>query len=239
MLDMKIYEKKTNAKIIRKLTSQNIKKKSSAKDILYLLDDMKNFSEINNIPICKIEVINFISNLINDSQYKNILEIGTAIGYFAIHIQMLSSAKITTIELSKKMFSIAQKNIKKAKKNNKIKLILGEANEILTNLKNKYLKYFDLIFIDAAKSQYKKYFLNSVDLLKPSGVIICDNILFRGMVNENNKINKRYKTIVKNMKLFLEFLTKNKDFNTTIVPISDGLSISYKINKTSNKYLLN
>ena len=90
-------------------------------------------------------------------------------------------------------------------------------------------KKYDIIFIDAAKGQYEHYFNKSALLLNKSGLIIADNVLYRGMVAQYDVIPRRQKTLVKKLDLFLKNISKDKRFNTTIIPIGDGLSISVKL----------
>ena len=134
-----------------------------------------------------------------------------------------SQAKITTIELSEEMANIARDNFEKYNAN--INLINDDAKKALTNLN----QGFDFVFIDANKSNYKFYF-DYVDknLLNDGGVIICDNILFRGEVCNDDLIEKRKITIVKRLRKFLAYITSRNDYITSIIPIGDGISISCK-----------
>lgn len=185
--------------------------------------ELREFAKANNVPIMKTETKEFLKTLVSISKPKSILEIGTAIGYSSLVFSKYSDANITTIELSNKMANIAKDNFKRYGKN--INLINDDAEKALTTLN----QGFDFVFIDANKSNYKFYF-DYVDkhLLNKGGIIVADNILFRGEVCNDDLIEKRKITIVKRLRNFLAYITKREDYKTSIVPIGDGLSISYK-----------
>lgn len=192
-----------------------------SEDMDYL--ELREYAEANNVPIMKTETKEFLKTLVSISKPKSILEIGTAIGYSSLVFSKYSDADITTIELSSEMANIAKDNFKKYGKN--INLINDDAEKALTTLN----QGFDFVFIDANKSNYKFYF-DYVDkyLLNKGGIIVADNILFRGEVCNDDLIEKRKITIVKRLRNFLAYITKSEDYKTSIVPIGDGLSISYK-----------
>lgn len=193
-----------------------------------LLEDMdflelRKFAEENSVPIMKVETKEFLKSLVKMKNPSSILELGTAIGYSSLVFDKYSQAKITTIELSEEMANIARENFKKYNAN--VNLINDDAKKALTKLN----QGFDFVFIDANKSNYKFYF-DYVDnnLLNDGGVIICDNILFRGEVCNDDLIEKRKITIVKRLRKFLAYITSMEDYITSIVPIGDGISISCK-----------
>lgn len=192
-----------------------------SEDMDYL--ELREYAEANNVPIMKTETKEFLKILVSISKPKSILEIGTAIGYSSLVFSKYSDADITTIELSSEMANIAKDNFKRYGKN--INLINDDAEKALTTLN----QGFDFVFIDANKSNYKFYF-DYVDkyLLNKGGIIVADNILFRGEVCNDDLIEKRKITIVKRLRNFLAYITKREDYKTSIVPIGDGLSISYK-----------
>ncbi len=182
--------------------------------------DLKNYGNDNNIPIMKLETKEFLKQLVIIQKPKNILEIGTAIGYSSLLFSKYTDASITTIEKSKKMYEIAKSNFKKYKKD--INIINMDAKKALNNIN----QGFDFVFIDANKSQYEYYFNKALSLLNKNGIIVCDNILFRGQITNDNIINKRDITIVKNLRKFLSHITNLDDYVTSIIPIGDGISIS-------------
>ena len=182
--------------------------------------DLKNYGNSNNIPIMKLETKEFLKTLVIIQKPKKILEIGTAIGYSSLLFSKYSDASITTIEKSEKMYEIAKSNFKKYKKD--INIINMDAKKALNNIN----QGFDFVFIDANKSQYEYYFNKALSLLNKNGIIVCDNILFRGQITNDNIVNKRDINIVKNLRKFLSYITNLDDYVTSIIPIGDGISIS-------------
>lgn len=193
------------------------------KDLL----EMEEFALSNNVPIIEPEVRNFLDMIIRIKNPKRILEIGTAIGYSAIVMKMASiDARITTIEIDEDNFLKAKENIERLGFNKDIHCILGDANEVLELLNEE----FDVIFIDAAKGQYVNFFEKSIDMLKDDGLLISDNILFRGMIAKEEYKHSRHRkiTIVKRLEEYIEILYNYKNLITSLVPIDDGMAITYK-----------
>lgn len=191
-----------------------------------LLLELESYAKENHVPIIQPEVAKLINVLGTLKKPKNILEIGTAIGYSAILMSgfLQKGGTITTIERYSKMVEIASENIERTGLTKTIKIIEGEAEEILPTLKDQY----DLIFIDAAKGQYLEFFNHCVKLLKPDGLLISDNILYKGMIATNELVIRRKKTIVKRMRDYLKYICGLKDFETSIIPIGDGVAVSVK-----------
>lgn len=182
--------------------------------------ELRNYGIENNIPIMKLETKEFLKSLVLISKPKNILEIGTAIGYSSLLFYKYSNANITTIEKSKEISEIAKANF--SKYNKKINLINMDAKKALNN----FNQGFDFVFIDANKSQYEYYFNESLKLLNENGLIVCDNILFRGEITNDDLINRRHITMVKNLRKFLSHITNLDDYVTSIIPIGDGISLT-------------
>lgn len=182
--------------------------------------ELRNYGIENNIPIMKLETKEFLKTLVLISKPKNILEIGTAIGYSSLLFSKYSNANITTIEKSKDISEIAKSNF--SKYNKKINLINMDAKKALNN----FNQGFDFVFIDANKSQYEYYFNESLKLLNENGLIVCDNILFRGEITNDDLINRRHITMVKNLRKFLSHITNLDDYVTSIIPIGDGISLT-------------
>ena len=161
---------------------------------------------------------------IKNHNVLNILEIGSAIGYSAI--LMASSSKdvmVTTIERDEARYMECLKNVKKCGMEKKINVVYQDALEL--NLSEE-LRY-DLIFIDAAKGQYTKFFEKYKNYLNPGGVIITDNIHFHGYVGESDKLDKgNLKSLVEKIESYVDFLKNNEEFDTVFKDIGDGLSIS-------------
>lgn len=187
---------------------------------------MEEYAEENYIPIIEPEVAQFLTVQLKSLKPNRILEIGTAIGYSALTFAKAldGNCNITTIERRADMIDLALKNIAKSNYGKNIKILQGEAEEILPTLKEKY----DLIFIDAAKGQYLEFFNEALKLLDSKGIIISDNVLFRGMVATDDLVIRRKKTIVKRLRSFLKYINEIEGYSSCIIPIGDGVALTYK-----------
>jgi predicted O-methyltransferase YrrM len=182
----------------------------------------------DHIPIMDPVGINFLMQLIRLNKPGKILEIGAAIGYSALRMnEAYPAASITTIEKDDVRYQQAVKNIANLNKESKIEIIHGDALEVLSKLGEDNASY-NCIFIDAAKGQYKRFFELSMPLLEEDGIIISDNVLFRGYVLDPNFEHPRYKKMVEKIRAYNEWLVNHPSFITTILPIGDGVAISYK-----------
>jgi len=188
--------------------------------MVHLLEE---YASKNNIPIMQKDGIEFLTNFIKENNIKNILEIGTAIGYSAIKMCLVSDdINVTTIERDRKRYDVAIENIKKFNLENRINAICADALDI--EISGNY----DLIFIDAAKAQSIKFFEKYEPLLNKNGFIITDNLDFHGLVNTNEKISRNLKQLVRKINNYIEFLKKNNNYETSFYKIGDGISISRK-----------
>lgn len=193
-----------------------------------VIKEMERYAEANNVPIIEHDSIQFIRKYIKLNDVKSILEIGTAIGYSAI---LMASVKpdvlVTTIERDDKRYREAVKNVNQCELDQQIEVVFNDALDV--NLVN---HKFDLIFIDAAKGQYIKFFEKFANYLNPGGVIITDNLKFHGLVNNKEKIeSKNVLGIVNKIEKYIEYLKDNEEFNTKFYDIGDGLSVSYRKNE--------
>ncbi|MCB0751447.1 MAG: O-methyltransferase, partial [Ignavibacteriae bacterium] len=171
-----------------------------------LLTEMEEFANHNNIPILEQISANFLEQLVRIYKPKSFLEIGTAIGYSTIRVSKISNNQtiIDTIELSKDSIKLAKKFFDKSGEQNKINLIEGNALNIIPTLQNKY----DFIFIDSDKKDYEELLYTSFEKLEKGGIILVDNLLWKGFIASKN-VPENYKTsteiIRKFNKLFLNF----------------------------------
>lgn len=187
--------------------------------------DLENYAHENNIPIMLSDGIEFLLKYIKENNIKNVLEIGSAIGYSAIRMSLVDKdIKVTTIERDEERYQEAIKNIGDFGLENQINIIFNDAFEV--ELDDKY----DLIFIDAAKSQYIKFFEKFKDNLNDNGVIISDNLNFHGLVHEDEKkLSRNVRGLVRKLNNYVEFLKNNKEFKTGFYDIGDGISISKRV----------
>lgn len=190
-----------------------------------LILEMENYAKENNVPIIEKESIAFIMKYIKANNIQNILEIGSAIGYSTILMATANTdVKVTTIERDETRYMECLKNVKKAELDKKINVVYQDALEV--NLSN---VSYDLIFIDAAKGQYKKFFEKFKHFLAPNGVIITDNLQFHGLVGKKETIeSKNLRALVDKIETYIEFLKENEEFETKFLEIGDGLSVSMR-----------
>ena len=194
---------------------------------------MEDYGIENNVPIIHKEVAQFLKVIIKSHNIKSILEVGTAIGYSAS--VMVESAgedsRVTTIERNEDMAQIAIENIKKLGYDENINLIKGDALEVLENIQGEY----DMIFLDAAKGHYDHFLNLCLKRLKVGGLLISDNVLFRGMVATNDLLIRRKITIVKRMRKYLENISNSENLETVILPIGDGVALTCKLGSDENE----
>ncbi|MDD2445227.1 MAG: O-methyltransferase [Clostridia bacterium] len=191
------------------------------------LKEIEDFALLNKIPILLPESRVVLQKLTKElKSNSNILEIGTAIGYSGC-LMLLNSPKsnLTTIEKNSNMVKIAKNNFKKLNLCSRVNILQGDATEILKDLNKKY----DFIFLDGSKSQYVHQLPFLINLMTDNAVIMADNVLFRGMVLAENPINKKYKTIINNLRKFIEEVKNNNNLKSEILNIGDGLMIIKKI----------
>lgn len=186
------------------------------------IEIIEKYAKDNNVPIMEHDGIEFLIKYIKEHNVKTILEIGTAIGYSAIRMALIDSdIRVVTIERDQNRYDEALKNISDIGLENQITPILNDAFDVVLNEK------FDLIFIDAAKAQYIKFFEKFKNNLSENGVIISDNLNFHGLTHGNHKnLSRNVKGLVRKINLYIEFLKDNKEFNTTFLDIGDGIAIS-------------
>ncbi len=184
---------------------------------------IKNYAKEENIPIMQDEGMEFLTSFIEKKQIKEILEIGTAIGYSAIMMANVSKdIHVTTIERDEERYLEALKNIKKCHLEDRITLIFNDALNVEINDK------YDLIFIDAAKGKNIDFFNKFETNLKEFGYIITDNMGFHGYVemNEEDITSKNILGIVRKIKDYIYFLENNMTYKTVIYKIGDGIAVT-------------
>ena len=189
-----------------------------------LINKMEEYAIKNSIPIMQKDGINFLCNYIKKNNVKTILEIGTAIGYSSIKMALLDDdINVVTIERDKERYQEAIKNIKEANLEDRIKVHLCDALDFKTSDK------FDLIFIDAAKAQYIKFFNQFSTNLNDNGTIVSDNLLFHGFVENIEQVrSKNLRQLVKKIIKYRKFLEDNTEYKTIFYEIGDGIAITKK-----------
>ena len=189
------------------------------------LEEIANRARKGYIPIIRDNTAQALINVCKEKNPKKILEIGTAIGYSGLLMLQNCQAFLYTIEKDEQRLAEAEKNFKLFGQEARVKLILDDALIALEKLCNDNEK-FDLIFLDGAKGQYIKYYPLIKKLLNHDGVLFTDNIYMHGMVKSEGKIAHKHRSMVVNLRKYIELLKNDKDFTTNFYDIDDGYSIS-------------
>ncbi len=187
------------------------------------LEKIKEKALEEHIPIIMDDTLEVVDKILTKLKPKKILEIGTAVGYSAMCFSeyLLEGGKIDTIERDEERIAEAKENIKKVGVAEKINIYEGDAVEILPTLNEKY----DMIFIDAAKGKYPFFLKEALRMLNEGGVILADNILYKGYVmSDYNKHKQR--TAVRNLREYIHDVTSNPNLETEILEVGDGLAIT-------------
>lgn len=187
------------------------------------LDKIKNRALEEHIPIIMDDTLQTIRTYLENKKVDRFLEIGTAVGYSAIcFTEFLSdNGRIDTIERDKERVKEAKINIKNMNLENTIRIYEGDALEILPELNEKY----DVIFIDAAKGQYLKYLKNALRLINKRGIIIADNVLFKGRVLSDYN-EHRHRTATNRLREYLKIINEDERLDSHLFKIGDGVAVS-------------
>lgn len=178
-----------------------------------------------HIPIIMDDTLEVIAKILTEVKPKNILEIGAAVGYSAMCFSeyLQEGGRIDTIERDEERIAQAKENFVKVGVEDKIKLYEGDAVEILPTLSGNY----DVVFIDAAKGKYPFFLEQALRMLNDKGVIIADNVLYKGYVmSDYNKHKQR--TAVRNLREYIARVNEDANLDTEILEVGDGLAVSYK-----------
>ena len=188
------------------------------------LKSLREYAEKNDIPIIKPDAEMLIKNLVEKYKPQKILEIGTAIGYSAYVMLSCGSntSKIYTIEIDEQRFFMAKQNLKELKVSDRAVCYLGDAKEILQNITGSY----DMIFVDGPKGQYIHFLPYLLKVLNIGGLLVCDNVLYRGLVDGKVKMRRKSLTMITNLREFIENISTDKRLETEIFDIGDGVSVS-------------
>ena len=193
------------------------------------LNKLEEWALENGVPIIRKSMQQFLKVLLAEKSPQRILEIGTAIGFSTLFLERFSkhSTQITTIEKVEMRLKEARKNLAG---HDNIRLIEGDALTVLENMVSDHTERYDFIFLDAAKGQYPEFLKSIRMILKNGGMLVTDNVLLEGSIAESKfSIERRDRTIHKRMREFLYELTHSEDFETTVLPVGDGIAVSYKL----------
>jgi predicted O-methyltransferase YrrM len=188
------------------------------------LKEIEIFATENAVPIVQKETATFLEFMVSMKKPLRILELGTAIGFSSILMYEAAGTdpEITTIERDSKMIELAKVNLSRFNLQDKIKIEEGDCLDILEKLQEP----FDLIFMDAGKGHYNHFLPHCLRLLSKDGIIIADNVLFRGMVATDELVKRRKITIVKRMRTYLDLVSNDTNLITSVIPMGDGIAIT-------------
>ena len=196
-----------------------------------LVLEMEKYAEEHNVPIVTKEVAEYLKFIVRSNNIKNVLEVGTAIGYSGILMAKeieKNNGKLYTIEIDEERYNLAQENFKKSGLKN-IVSIKGDAVEEIKKIDEN----FDFAFIDASKGHYLEFFEDSYKLLNKNGIIFIDNIMFRGYLYK--EYPKRFKTIVRRLNEFIEYLYSREGGEFVLLPFGDGIGLFRKKSTENTK----
>lgn len=191
-----------------------------------ILKELEDYAEKHSIPIVQPETAKLLEVLTAIKSPKRILEVGCAIGYSAILMAQYleNGGSITTLEWDADMAEIARKNIEKAGLLGSITVIQNDAKEVIPRLTGEY----DIIFLDGPKAHYIYMLNDCIRLLKKGGVLISDNVLYKGMTADDEHVVRRKITIVKRLRRFISAQMQRIELETVILPLGDGVTVSVK-----------
>ena len=193
------------------------------------LSELRRFAEENRVPIIQKDTEGLLLSLLKIKKPDRLLEIGAAVGYSACCFANGCGCDVVTIEANKDVYEAALSNVENLKFSDKVEVLYGDAREVLEKLTDEISeeKLFDVVFIDAAKSHYKTFWDLALPLCKDDALIICDNVLMKGMTaSDEYDPNKKYKTSIRKMREFIKYITGLDYADTCILPVGDGVSLS-------------
>lgn len=190
------------------------------------MEEIIQFANEYHIPIVRPKTLELLLKTIKENGSKRILEVGTAIGYSGAQMLINSDAELVTIEKSESTYYVAKANFYKLGLEDRVTQLLGDAGEIMQELSSKGEK-FDFIFLDGPKGQYLSYLPILNNLLVDGGIIFADDVLFRGLVKGNDWPEHRIRTIVINLRKYLEEVN-NPPFKSELIEMEDGVCITRK-----------
>lgn len=189
-----------------------------------ILKELEIYAERNSVPIVQPETARLLQVLVSMKRPERILEVGCAIGYSAILMASETNGSVTTLEYNEEMADIAEENIKKAGMSDRIHIIRNDAREYLKTLTGEY----DMIFLDGPKAHYIYMLNDCVRLLKKGGILIADNVLYKGMTADEEHVIRRKITIVKRLKHFISAQMQREELKMVLLPVGDGVTVAVR-----------
>ncbi len=187
-----------------------------------LSKEVQKKGEENFVPVMKVDSASLLRQIVTLAQPKKILEIGTATGFSGmLMLECAKDAHLYTIEHNESRVNEARENFKKAGLDNRATFFVGNVHEVIDFVSGE----FDFLFFDGPKSHYLEFLLKLRPFLKSGAILVCDNVLFRGIVEEKTQVERRMRTIAGNMREFLDYITGD-EWNSAVYDIGDGVSVS-------------
>lgn len=192
-----------------------------------ILGELECYAEAHSVPIVQPETARFLEFLTFSKRPARILEVGCAIGYSAILMAqgLENGGSVTTMECDPEMVKLARENIEKAGCSDRINIIEGDAKELLPSLSGEY----DMIFLDGPKSHYIYMLNDCVRLLRRGGILIADNVLYKGMTADPEHVVRRKITIVKRLRHFIAAQMQHPELRAAVLPLGDGVTVAVKV----------
>lgn len=190
------------------------------------LQKIVRFAREHYIPVMLDDTAKLLYEVTSKYQPQSILEIGTAIGYSGIiMLNASANATLNTIEMNEDSIALARKNFTQAGVYDRVNIFQGDACEIVRTLTGEY----DMIFLDGPKGQYYEFLPYLKSVLNVGGVLVCDNVLYKGLVEHLPANNHKHITIARNLNKFLQMLQTDDDFDTVLHRVGDGITVSVKL----------
>lgn len=192
------------------------------------LDQLRQLGEQDNVPIILKETETFLNMVLALKRPQKILEVGTAIGYSSLYFaERCQKAEIYTIEKNEYAVNSARHNIAAAGLEHRIHSLFGDGQEQIEKLRDQGVDGFDFVFIDAAKSHYKRFFDAAITICEKNALIVSDNILQRAMTaSDKYDTNGKHRTNIKKMREYVDYIVNDRTLDTSLMSIGDGIAVS-------------
>lgn len=212
--------------IVAPYVTEYIREKTAQKN--EFLKELEAYAAENKVPIAEPETARLLSVLTKLKRPEKILEVGCAIGYSSILMSegLAENGSILTLEYSPEMIAEARKNIRRAGLENVIKVVEADAKDYLWYIEDD--ESFDMIFLDGPKAHYCYMLDDAVRLLKKGGLLISDNVLFKGMISDEEHFVRRKVTIINRLREYIDMLMEHPQLETAILSQGDGVTVSIK-----------
>lgn len=192
-----------------------------------ILKELEDYAKENSVPIVQPETAQLLRVLVKMQKPERILEVGCAIGYSAILMASETDGSVSTLECNSEMAKTAEKNIERAGLSERIHVIEADAREYFKTLSGEY----DMIFLDGPKAHYIHMLNDCIRLLRPGGILVADNVLYKGMTADDAHVIRRKITIVKRLRHFIAAQMQRPELKCVLLPLGDGVTVAVKEGK--------